>query len=169
MANITIDEHGVPVRQFFQPSKELWFFVAFTPQSCWVFWVAAGVIKLGGFNGKIMGKPWEDHGKIPGKCGNIMGKCGQIWEKPWNHIINGVFFGGEKHRKTWLVDLSFPFAWLITDGNVYFLEILLQRATRYVNGVTTNVVNLGVNWYYWTIPHSHYSLTFTMEGATKKP
>ena len=55
MVNITIDEPGV------RPSKELWFFVAFTPQSCWVFW-AAGVIKLGAFNGKIMGKSLENVG-----------------------------------------------------------------------------------------------------------
>jgi len=94
MVNITIDEPGV------RPSKELWFFVAFTPQSCWVFW-AAGVIKLGAFNGKIMGKSWENHWKMWEHHGKMWANMGKTM-KP--HYKWRFFFGVEKHRKTWLVD-----------------------------------------------------------------
>ena len=67
-------------------------------------------------NGKTMGKPWENHGKIMGKCGfwdrtwqlvaighpkNMEGLNGKIMGKSWNIISWGIF-----HCLVWLPEAT---------------------------------------------------------------
>ena len=112
------------------------------PRSCGFSWLSH--LRVAGYSGPLVssnlelltGKSWENHGKITGKCGNIMGKMWANMGKTMKPHYKWRFFfwRGETSKNMAGGFFCFPFPRLITE----------LRAIRYVNGVTSNVVNLGV-------------------------
>ena len=136
MANITIDEHGVPVR----------------PRSCGFSWLSH--LRVAGYSGPLVssnlegltGKSWENHWKMWEHHGKMWANMGKTMKPHYKWSVFLAWRNIEKHG-WWF--FSFPFPRLITDGELPDMSMGLQAMW-----VTLVFLIL-------TIPtNSHYSLIY---------
>jgi hypothetical protein len=145
MANITIDEHGVPVR----------------PRSCGFSWLSH--LRVAGYSGPLVssnlegltGKSWENHWKMWEHHGKMWANMGKTMKPHYKWSVFLAWRNIEKHG-WWF--FSFPFPRLITDGELPDMSMGLQA--MWLTLVFFLILTIPTN--------SHYSLTQIYHGGCNK-